>query len=99
MHAARIPPYRKSNPPNGDIEDSVMNVGQIDKEASKEEKEGEMQQGGQRFNRPGKVQLLDTLSNECTNPRSPVWTVPWRLCNADITTGPLVQPRSPGGHM
>jgi hypothetical protein len=39
---ACIPQHRKSNPPNGDIKDSVINVGQIDEKASKEEEEGEM---------------------------------------------------------
>ena len=80
----------EANPPNSGAEDSVIDVKQEHKKAGKEEEKGKMQEGGQRFNCPGKVKLVDAFKKKCVNPASLMQTVLW-LHYPDISTSPLLQ--------
>jgi len=66
-----------------------MNAAQVDEKAGKKQEEGKMDEDGECFNRPGKVQLIDALRKESPNPCSLCWIVPW-LGDPDITTSPLL---------
>jgi hypothetical protein len=66
-----------------------MDTAQVDEKAGKKQEKGKMEEDGECFDRPGKVQLIDTLRKEGPNPCSLFWAVP-RLGDPDVTTCPLL---------
>ena len=70
----------------------MINIEEEYDEAGEEEEKGKMQHGRQRFNRPRKVQLVDTLRKERTDPCPMLQTVAVScLSSLDVPTGPLLQ--------
>jgi hypothetical protein len=49
-----------------------------------------VQQGRQRINRPGEVQILNALGKKSTNSSTFMWAIPPRG-TLDVSTGPLLQ--------
>jgi len=68
----------------------VIDVKQEHKKTGEEEEKGKMQEGGQRFNCPGKVKLVNAFKKKCANLASLMCTVSW-LRYPDISTSPLLQ--------
>ena len=67
-----------------------MGVEQEYENARKEEEKGSVQERRQRFNRPGKLKVVDAFSKKSTNPTSLMRAVLW-LCGPNISTSPLLQ--------
>jgi len=90
--------YAEADQPNNSAEDSVINVEQEHKKAGEEEEQGKMQEGGQCFNCPGKVKLVDTLREKCMNLTLLMWVlIPVCPCEHSITMHPLSQHRCQQG--
>ena len=97
-HGGYVYCYAEANQPNNGTEDSVIDVEQEHKKAREEEEQGKMQEEGQCFNCPGKVKLIDTLREKCTNPTSLMWVlIPVCPHECSIMMCPLSQHRRQQG--
>jgi hypothetical protein len=68
----------------------MIHIEEIYEKASEEKEEGNMYQGWYGFNHPGEPHFFDAMGEECANPGSVMWTVPWPLSDPEVSTGPLL---------
>jgi len=54
----------KARPPNDGGKDGETDIKEVYEETAQEEKDGNMQESRQSFNRPGKMQLIDTFGKK-----------------------------------
>jgi hypothetical protein len=67
---ARIYGYAHYSPRKNNGEDGVIDVVQVQAETHEKQEKGEMEERGQGFDYPRKVQLVDSFEKKRTNPRS-----------------------------
>ena len=54
----------------------MADIEEIYEKAGKEEEQGKMYHGGQRFNNPRQPQLVNAIRIECMDPRTAMWAIP-----------------------
>jgi hypothetical protein len=87
---AHVHARTKTDPRYRHIEDRVIDIEKEHGKACEEEEKREVQQRGQRFDRPRETKVIDTLSKERANSRSLVWTVSC-LDESHVATRPLLE--------